>query len=120
MKNRLPSIRKGRPRSTHYQAVQIAVQKYRIDPKTGYIFNSDGERVGGNTYEPRVTIHLEGKKYNARVNKIIGFLAFGSEALRRGVSVRHKNGNKFDNRKSNLTLVYSPAAERAYRRLQTA
>jgi hypothetical protein len=112
--------RTGRPRSTHYQAVQIAVKNYHVNPKTGRIYNRNGEQIGGTTYEPRVTVHLEGKKYNARVNKIVGFVVFGPEALRRGVSVIHKNGDKFDNRGTNLRLVYSRAAARAYRRLLAA
>ncbi len=111
-------VRTGRPRSTHAQAVQQTLRNYYVNSKTGRVYNSEGNEVGGRTYEPRVTIHLEGKKYNARVNKIVGFIKFGPEALRRGVSVIHKNGDKFDNRASNLELVYNAAAKRAYDRLQ--
>lgn len=111
-------VRTGRPRSTHAQAVQQTLRNYYVNSKTGRIYNAEGNEVGGRTYEPRVTIHLEGKKYNARVNKIVGFIKFGPEALRRGVSVIHKNGDKYDNRASNLELVYSAAAKRAYDRLQ--
>jgi len=107
---------RGRPRSTHFQAVQTAVKKYRIDPKTGRIYNRNGQEIGGTTYEPRVTVHLEGKKYNARVNKVIGFVKFGPEALRRGVQVRHKNGDPFDNRAANLTLTYNSEAAKVLRR----
>ena len=110
--------RKGRPRSTHFQAVQNAVRNYTINPRTGKVYNRLGVEVGGRTYEPRMTIHLDGKKYNARINKVVGFVKFGPEALRKGVSVVHKNGNKYDNRASNLKLVYSPAAQKAYDRLQ--
>lgn len=107
---------KGRPRSTHFKAVQAAVKNYRIEPRTGKIYNRNGEEIGSDTYEPRVTIHLDGKKFGARVNKVIGFVVYGPEALRRGVSVRHKNGSKFDNRSSNLQLVYNPEAAKALRR----
>lgn len=112
--------RTGRPRSTAFAATQKVVRNYRVDPKTGRIYNRNGVEVGGATYEPRVTVHLAGKKYNPRVNKIVGYVKFGPEALRRGVSVIHKNGNKFDNRASNLELRYNRAAERAYRRLLAA
>jgi hypothetical protein len=108
----------GRPRSTHFQAVQTAVKKYRINPRTGRIYNSQGQEIGGTTYEPRVTVHLEGKKYNARLNKVVAFVSYGPEALRRGVSVRHKNGDKFDNRATNLQLVYNREAAKALRRRQ--
>lgn len=112
------TTRKGRPRSTHFQAVQATIRNYKVNARTGKVYNRNGVEVGGRTYEPRVTIHLDGKKYNARVNKIVGFVKFGVEALRKGVSVIHLNGNKFDNRASNLKLVYSPAAKKAYARLQ--
>lgn len=112
------TVRTGRPRSTHAQAVQQTLRQYYVNSKTGRIYNTAGTEVGGRTYEPRVTIHLEGKKYNARVNKIVGFVKFGPEALRKGVSVIHKNGDKYDNRASNLELRYSRAAQRAYDRLQ--
>lgn len=106
----------GRPRSTHFQAVQTAVKKYRIDPRTGRIYNRDGQEIGGSTYEPRVTVHLENKKYNARLSKVIGFVVYGPEALRRGVSVRHNDGNKFNNRQTNLRLEYNREAAKALRR----
>ena len=110
--------RTGRPRSTHFQGVQKATRIYRIDARNGRVYNADGQEVGGRTYEPRVTIHLEnGKKYNVRVNKLIGFIKFGPEALRRGVSVVHKDGNKFNNRASNLELRYSREAARRAARL---
>ena len=97
----------GRPKSTHFRAVQTAVKKYRIDPRTGKVYNSEGLEIGGTTYEPRVTVHLDGKKYNARVNKLVAFVTTGPEALRRGVSVRHKDGNKFNNSGRNLYLHYN-------------
>ena len=108
----------GRPRSTHFQAVQTAVKKYRIDPRTGRIYNREGQEIGGSTYEPRVTVHLENKnkKYGARLSKVIGFVVYGPEALRRGVSVRHNDGNKFNNRQTNLSLEYSKEAAKALRR----
>jgi hypothetical protein len=108
----------GRPRSTHFRAVQKVVKNCRINPRTGRIYNRDGQEIGGTTYEPRVTVHLEGKKYNARLNKVVAFVSYGPEALRRGVSVRHKNGNKFDNRSTNLQLVYNREAAKALRRRQ--
>lgn len=117
MKTATTLVRTGRPRSTHAQAVQTAIKRYRINAKTGLVYNAEGREIGERTYEPRVTIHLDGKKYNARVNKIVGFIKYGPEALRKGVSVIHKNGNKFDNRASNLELRYSRAARRAYNRL---
>jgi len=118
MKSTTLTQRSGRPRSTHFAAVQKIIRNYHVDPKTGRIYNRNGEEVGGATYEPRVTVHLEGKKFNARVNKVVGYVKFGPEALRRGVSVIHKDGNKFNNRASNLQLRYNREAERAYRRLQ--
>ena len=117
MTTQTPIAHTGRPRSTHFQAVQETIRIYRVDARRGRILNADGQEIGGRTYEPRVTIHLDGKKYNARVNKIIGFVKFGPDALRRGVSVRHKDGNKFNNRASNLELRYSRSARRAAARL---
>ena len=108
--------RNGRPKSTHFRAVQTAVKKYRIDPRTGRVFNREGQEIGGTTYEPRVTVHLDGKKYNARVNKLVAFVTAGPEALRRGVSVRHKDGDIYNNAASNLTLVYNREAAKALRR----
>ena len=107
----------GRPRSTHFQAVQNIVRNCSVNTKTGRIYNRRGIEIGGATYEPRVTVHLDGKKYNARINKVVGFVVFGPEALRRGVSVRHINGDKYDNRAKNLELVYNRAAQKAYNRL---
>ena len=106
----------GRPRSTHFRAVQILAKKYRIDPRTGLVYNKDGQIVGGTTYEPKVTVYLEGKKYNARIHKAVAYVGYGPEALRRGVSVRHLNGDKFDNRIVNLKLQYNREAAKALRR----
>lgn len=107
----------GRPKSTAFRAAQIAMKKYFIDPKTGRVYNKDGFEIGGQTYEPRVTVHLdENRKYGIRTNKLVGYVAFGPEALRRGVSVRHTDGNKFNNRAQNLSLHYSRDAAKAYRR----
>ena len=107
----------GRPRSTHFRAVQTLAKKYRIDPRTGKVFNRDGEEIGGSTYEPRVTVHLEdGTKYNARTHKAVAYVRFGPEALRRGVSVRHKDGDITNNKASNLTLEYNREAAKALRR----
>ena len=108
----------GRPRSTHFRAIQQLAKNYYIDPHSGCVFNKDGQEIGGFTYEPRVTVHLEGKKYNARVHKAVAYVHFGPEALRRGVSVRHKNGDIFDNRASNLRLDYNREAAKALRRRQ--
>jgi hypothetical protein len=112
-----PTYWGGRPKSTHFRAVQTAVKKFRIDPRTGRVFNRDGIEIGSSNYcEPRVTVHLDGKKYNARVNKLVAFVTQGPEALRRGVSVRHKDGDIFNNRASNLTLSYNREAAKALRR----
>jgi hypothetical protein len=95
----------------------LAAQKYFINPRTGKAYNSDGRVIGGNTYEPRITVHLEdGRKYNVRLNKAVAYVVHGPEALRRGVSVKHKDGNKFNNRSTNLQLVYSKEAAKALRR----
>jgi HNH endonuclease len=107
----------GRPRSTHFRATQLAARKYTVNPRTGKVYNSDGVEIGGNTYEPRVTVHLgDGRKYNVRTNKLVAYVVEGPEALRRGVSVRHKDGNKNNNRANNLQLVYSQEAAKALRR----
>jgi hypothetical protein len=107
----------GRPRSTHFRATQLAAKKYYINPRTGKAYNGDGQEIGGHTYEPRITVHLEdGRKYNVRLNKAVAYVVHGPEALRRGVSVKHKDGNKFNNRASNLTLQYSREAAKALRR----
>jgi hypothetical protein len=116
----MPQTKVGHPRTTAFKAAQIASRKYYIDPKVGRVYNKFGEEVGGNTYEPRVTVHLEDRKYGIRVNKLVAFVTNGPEALRRGVSVRHKNGNIEDNRGSNLKLVYNRQAMRNYRRLMAS
>lgn len=106
----------GRPRSTHFRAAQLAAKKYTVNAKTGKVYNAAGEEIGSGTAEPRVTIHLSGKKYGTRLNKLIGLVGFGPEALRKGVSVRHKDGNLWNNKLSNLELVYSTEAARTLRR----
>jgi hypothetical protein len=114
-----------RPRSTHFRATQLAAQKYTVNPRTGKAYNAEGRPVGGNTYEPRLTVHLgDGRKYNVRMSKLVAYITLGSEALRSGVSVKHKDGDKNNNKASNLFLSYNKEAAKAYRRrnreLQTA
>jgi hypothetical protein len=111
------TTQKGRPRSTHFAAAKIAADMYKIDVRTGKVFNANGEEIGDNTYEPRVSIRLKDKKYNVRVNKLVAYKLHGPEAFRNGVSVVHKNGNKWDNRGLNLRLEYTREAMKNYRRL---
>jgi hypothetical protein len=106
----------GRPRSNHFRAVQTLARNYRIDPRTGKVFNSDGVEVGSSVYEPRISVRFAGKKYGLRTHKAVAFVKFGPEALRRGVSVRHKDGDITNNKGSNLTLVYNREAAKALRR----
>jgi len=111
----------ARPRTTHYSAAQQIIANNHVDTKTGHVYNQEGERIGGSTYEPRITVHLgRTRKYNARISKVVALTIFGPEAFRRGVSVRHIDENKFNNAGSNLYLVYNRTALRNYNRLQTA
>lgn len=109
----------GRPRSVHAQATQLAAKRYTVNVENGLVYNQGGQEIGNYTYEPRVSVRLEGnRQYGVRINKLVGFVQFGPEALRKGVSVRHKDGDKFNNRGSNLVLSYNREAAKALRRRQ--
>jgi len=108
----------GRPRTSAYKAAVAAANQYYTDIETGTVYNDWGDPVGSTTEEPRITIHLEDRKYGLRIAKLVGLLTFGPEALRIGVSVRHKDGNKLNNAASNLELQYNQHARRTYARLR--
>ena len=108
----------GRPRSQHFRAIQKLAKTSHIDPRTGKVYNKDGQEIGQTTYEPRVTVHLGKTKYGIRTHKAVAYVKYGPEALRRGVSVRHKDGDVNNNKASNLVLVYNREAAKALRRRQ--
>jgi hypothetical protein len=97
------------PPTTLSLAVKRVLDKHRIDVRRGKIYNLQGTKpIGSDTYEPRVSVRVNGKKYNARVSKIIGYVMFGAAALKN--PVRHKNGDKYDNRGTNLKLTRTSRA----------
>jgi hypothetical protein len=101
-----------RRKTSNQHAVQKIIQKYRVNIKRGIIYNSSNEEIGSLTDgEPRVSVRIctpDGqKKYNTRISKVIAFAKYGPEALKKGVQVRHKNGNKADNSGANLVLVHT-------------
>jgi len=102
--------------STNSKAVRQIVRRYHVDAATGSIWNADGVRVGSNTYEPRISIRLttaQGrKKYNVRISKVIGFLKYGSAAVRKYSQIRHADGDKSNNRQENLILTTRPRTRR--------
>ena len=118
MKNSNLKTLSGTPRTTAYKASLAIAEQYFIDVTTGKVYNDWGTEVGSKTYEPRVSVRFDGKKYGVRTAKLVGLFTFGPEALRNGVSVRHKDGNKFNNQASNLVLEYNSHARRTYARLR--
>ena len=118
-------IKHGRPRTTVSKGVRELTKNYAVEVATGRVFNRHGVEVGSCTEEPRVTIHLTDKngrriKYGIRTHKVVAFCVFGVEALRLGVSVRHRDKDRYNNSGSNLYLHYNKTAQRNYNRLQAA
>jgi len=99
------------PNTTNFKAIQKAIQIYRISQRDGKVRN-ESRIVGSNTYEPRVSVRLHTpkgrKKYNIRISKIVGFIKYGVESLRKGVQIRHIDGDVCNNVGSNLSLIRVP------------
>jgi hypothetical protein len=93
------------PDTTLAKVVNKIIANHRIDVRNGKVYGRSGKApIGSNTYEPRVSVRVDGKKYNARVSKVIGYVMFGVAALQPGNKVVHRNGDKFDNAGKNLQL----------------
>lgn len=100
----------SRTQTTNTIAVREIARRYRVNLRSGYIYNQDGQIIGSNTYEPRISIRIqtpdgEKKKYGVRVSKVLGFTKYGIAALKQNAEIRHRDGNKFNNAGSNLMLI---------------
>jgi len=95
--------------TTNAIAVRESARRYSVNTRNGSVYNANGERIGSDTYEPRISVRIQTpngpKKYSLRTAKLIGYVAFGSEAIQPNVEVRHKDGNKYNNAARNLMLV---------------
>ena len=95
--------------TTNAIAVRESARRYSVNTKHGSVYNADGERIGSTYSEPRISVRIQTpngpKKYGVRLAKLIGYVAFGSEAIQPNVEVRHKDGDKYNNAARNLVLV---------------
>ncbi len=98
--------------TTNSKAIQKIIRNYRVDLKSGNIYNHLNQQIGSNTYEPRASVRLNTrtgrKKYNTRISRVIGYVKFGPAALAKGSQIRHIDGDKSNNSGDNLTLVRLP------------
>ena len=87
--------------------ILIAYRKgYRVT-ENGNIVNPDGKELSLNAAAgkyPTVTVMENSISYNVPVHRLAAFCFFGKEIFRKGLLVRHLNGNVMDVRKSNIAL----------------
>jgi len=106
--------------------ILIAYRKgYRVS-ENGNILNPAGKELSLNAAPgkyPTVTVTEDTISYNVPVHRLAAYCFFGKEVFRKGLHVRHLNGNVMDVRKSNLAL--GTASENSmdrplYQRVNTA
>ncbi len=101
--------RKGFPRTTASLSIRTAIRKgYYVNTQTGLVYNPKGQLVGTSSYSPKLTVHLEnGKKYGLPISRLVAFCVFGTQALQKGVKIRHLDANRWNNSGTNLEMQYT-------------
>ncbi len=93
-------------------AAKLAVlQGYAVDPGTGNVISPTGKRLKA-TVSDRckypairlVVVGLPKSSYHIRAHRFAAFAYFGDLALKRGVHVRHLDGDTSNNSRTNLAI----------------
>ena len=87
--------------------LEAAKRGYKVE-KNGEVFAPNGKRlvapVDPSKGYRRFTIRCDGKFLAVRVHKLVAFQKFGSAAFRKGIEVRHLDGNRINNTWSNIAI----------------
>lgn len=70
---------------------------------TGRLRQTPFTALGRTTYR-RFTVKFRGRSVSVPVHRFGGYQELGERALRKGVMIRHRNGDSHDNRPANLLL----------------
>ena len=70
---------------------------------TGHVRRTPFTALGRTTYH-RFSVKFRGHSISVPVHRFGGYQKFGERALRKGIMIRHHNGNSHDNCPSNLRI----------------
>lgn len=82
---------------------------YYVD-KSGQAFNPSGKKIGGNGQHAYSRFHImindgkKRKKVSVYIHRFQAFLKFGEKIYKKGLEVRHLDGNRLNNKWENIDI----------------
>ena len=81
---------------------------YRVDKEGNVWFKNKIRKTHAHlfrkTYYKEISIRIENKVYNVKVHRLQAYQKYKEELFKKGIEVRHLNGNSLDNSYDNIVI----------------